>query len=1362
MKTSVSALLALSLVLISTESINAQNNPYNEVSIASPTAASLGKYADIPVNYHTGIPNISIPIYTVKEGPLSLPISLSYHAGGLKVLEPAGWVGANWSLSAGGVITRTVQGAPDERQTSSVYNQTHGYLSDSGYNKYLWIPWDNSGGSYSPNPAFNFRQEWEVFKEGRKDGEPDLFFFNFSGFSGKFYFRDDGAPVMVPEQDVKIEYSYTPGLYKSIDNFTITVPDGTKYFFGKTLDNPNDVDPVEITNPFNADVGLVQGFAISSWYLNKVTSSDGLFSINLSYTAENYSYYTISMFPIEGYSSVDAHKTVKNIVTGVRLNQITFSNGKVDFVPSSTARLDLNGTTTSFVDDANTSAKSLAEIKVSNASETDCKKFVFSYSYFEDNSSPNPPIFYSPTTDRKRLKLNSLQEQSCDGSIILPAHQFEYFTDFVPRRYSFAQDHWGFYNGATSNNKLIPTYTIDEFTEVAGANREASWPAMRGGTLKKIIYPTGGYSEFEFEPNYTWVSYTQKQWAFHFNMSAGYDGSSNPVIQYYDFTVSTNTYKLTFTNSSGGQQAFLKMWKNFGDYSQVLDVFTEPGQVYTTQLTLTPGNYKIQLQKTYAVSGQGALASFEAWTPTLIEKNETVGGLRIKTITHHDGISASNNSVTSYSYLSNGKSTGFLYSRPHYVQIIRNDIWRDIGFAFGPASCFGIVPYYGCTSCNGTATFVKSPAPIRPMETTQGNHIGYNEVKVTQTGNGYSIYKYYGSATADLNTADVSYRSVVTTSCDPNAPNFPFAPLLHEFIRGELKYEGHFNESGQALREVDYIPVYQENQVKTPAFIVSTDPSAVPPPNPPAGWNPMLATFYELVTARKIQTQVIEKLTTPGVGTVQTSSYTYFESAYHNQATRKTSTSSTGEALETKIKYAFDFRVSSCDAISSCYTDYSSAVANAAIQYNLDKSACGSDHTCKWWAWQRYIKVLSDARNTYVNCRKANYTGTTNAYLTCLTNAKNSGDNWLKPILDLQLQGQNPAIETTSWRATKLLSASFTKYDYAVGSSTGLYPNKILSLNLATPSTTFTAANTSGTSITKDSRYTDETLLKFYYGNLAEVTPKAGVTTSYIWGHNNTLPIVKAVGVDHTTLNSAYSAVSGNLSLIRGQSTLTGALLNTYVYNPFVGMTSEADPNARNTSYEYDKLQRLTLARDHDNNILKRICYGYSGQSGDCNTYYNVAQSGNFTRNNCGAGYQGSQVTYTVPAGTYSSTVDQPTANQLAQNDVTANGQAYANTNGTCSPAAQVNVQGYNTKAYSYSVKFINNETGLFYTFTLPAYTDTFEILGQIPQGTYTVEFRKITLPVSATFNVNGFTQTGGIATFTNISVTATTNAYMY
>ncbi|KAF2343094.1 DUF5977 domain-containing protein, partial [Flavobacterium tistrianum] len=63
--------------------------------------------------------------------------------------------------------------------------------------------------------------------------------------------------------------------------------------------------------------------------------------------------------------------------------------------------------------------------------------------------------------------------------------------------------------------------------------------------------------------------------------------------------------------------------------------------------------------------------------------------------------------------------------------------------------------------------------------------------------------------------------------------------------------------------------------------------------------------------------------------------------------------------------------------------------------------------------------------------------------------------------------------------------------------------------------------------------------------------------------------------------------------------------------------------------------------------------------------YKNLIASGTFTRNNCGAGGTGSTVTYTVNAGTYIAAT-QAEADALAQNDVNANGQAYANAQGSC------------------------------------------------------------------------------------------------
>lgn len=80
----------------------------------APEVASLMRYIDIPVSHFTGIPQIEIPIYTILEGTLSIPISLSYRGGGIKQNELPGIIGNGWSLNAGVTISRTVYGLPDE------------------------------------------------------------------------------------------------------------------------------------------------------------------------------------------------------------------------------------------------------------------------------------------------------------------------------------------------------------------------------------------------------------------------------------------------------------------------------------------------------------------------------------------------------------------------------------------------------------------------------------------------------------------------------------------------------------------------------------------------------------------------------------------------------------------------------------------------------------------------------------------------------------------------------------------------------------------------------------------------------------------------------------------------------------------------------------------------------------------------------------------------------------------------------------------------------------------------------------------------------------------------------------------------
>lgn len=73
----------------------------------------------------------------------------------------------------------------------------------------------------------------------------------------------------------------------------------------------------------------------------------------------------------------------------------------------------------------------------------------------------------------------------------------------------------------------------------------------------------------------------------------------------------------------------------------------------------------------------------------------------------------------------------------------------------------------------------------------------------------------------------------------------------------------------------------------------------------------------------------------------------------------------------------------------------------------------------------------------------------------------------------------------------------------------------------------------------------------------------------------------------------------------------------------------------------------------------------YANSKGSC-YYKNVLKEQIFTRNTCEPGVNGSKVTYTVLAAKYISTISQADADAKALNEISMNGQAYANVNGSC------------------------------------------------------------------------------------------------
>lgn len=508
------------LVIILTCSLSCQSqSPYvkgiTPPSYASPNAASLGKYGDIPVSFHTGTPEISIPIYTVSQGGLNLPISLSYHSSGIRVSELASWVGLGWSLNAGGVITRTVHGGPDDGYWSSsepkYSDLAWGWYRDGGIPNQI-IQCQNNGSSIPQQSLVNGPNSITVpggaanccyfyyldASRGLIDLEPDLYTFNFNGHAGKFFFDESRKIHMFPEEDFYIKP--VTDVSGKFDGWEITSSDGIKYFFGTSV-------ATEISkNDPSGSFTFRDNLTTTSWYLYKITSPNDEDQINLYYADEVYSYgnrggQSFIIKPLGGYlgNNITTTSSIPSItsVSGKRLSQITTSSGNTIINFSGSIRQDVSSEGN--LDVVNTSAQSLDVIQIS--SRVVCKNFTLSHSYpmFTGNGyclgCPNSLI------DATRIILNSVQESDCNGISISP-YSFNYNSIPLPRRYSLARDKWDFYNGA-NNQSQIPNDLVDPVIGNIGgtADRSVNSSYLQAGILTKIKYPTGGFSNFYYEPH---------------------------------------------------------------------------------------------------------------------------------------------------------------------------------------------------------------------------------------------------------------------------------------------------------------------------------------------------------------------------------------------------------------------------------------------------------------------------------------------------------------------------------------------------------------------------------------------------------------------------------------------------------------------------------------------------------------------------------------------------------------------------------------------------------------------------------------------------------------------------------------------
>jgi hypothetical protein len=942
----------------------------------SPNVAAFQKYGDIPVSAYTGIPNVSIPLYKIVSGDITVPISISYHTGGIKVSEESSRVGLGWVLNAGGMISRSVVGTDDFIASPNSYmdNTTHtqpdlvnGIGGDLGpsfsiqYGCHVSIPGFADISNYLTNaPTYDF--------------QPDIFYYNFLNYSGKYNLKSSGAAVLDKQSKINIQFLDPTG-----SSWKITTDDGTVYMFTQYETY------TDFTTP-----GTPSAIK-SAWYLTSITSPTGN-QVTFQYgTSTNY------INTIGGYSetqnpsltyhvpsnlcSMNSPSVSTTGTTGAPVKGKLYTNLYLDKIIFRTGEVRIN-----YADDRQDvqNDRRITGIQIYNYSPTGVpnllKTWQFYQSYFNGSGDQDYNLGVPVNYVSERMRLDSVKEMDPTNNSI-PPYIFNYNNSadqpaLLPAKTSFARDHWGYYNGKAGNYSLVPVFFPTQSSDAVvfaigtmGENRNTD-PMYSGMfSLNQITYPTGGNTQFQFESNdfdivksnvndHSW--YNRLPAARSVTQHIVYNGGvvDQPTTDpndiaaktldltslYTDPTSPTSSISLTaffrfnqtettcalsqfytsisfsLTNAVTGQVI------DYGDPFTNLGATTPPmstcasgvaGILFANNYTIPPGKYiwKLHMGSNVNVIADVSLTVTFMGIASALSPTDFGGGLRVKRIIENDNIGVNPTKIKRYSYgYTDGAgvqhSYGVRMARPEYAYIDRQ--YKELECDLSGAKTF--------FNANVLKVMYGSDSNVPLNGSASGSVVGYDSVSeyLGENGeNGKSLYIYKNTPDITLDYSETNYWDYTYTMY-----RYPLRPPISSTIP--------FNDNGSLLEQIDYANIngtffklkdvintyfYQTPQAQWQWYGLDIRPNGSYLITDPC------TSIDVFVYPSIVSTWVVPSTTTENyyslknIGSVLTKTTSYgYTNPTHMQLTYKTETGSNGKSKTTQYLYPADFADNQCDA----------------------------------------------------------------------------------------------------------------------------------------------------------------------------------------------------------------------------------------------------------------------------------------------------------------------------------------------------------------------------------------------------------------------------------------------------------------
>lgn len=1135
----------------------------------SPEAAALGRYVQIPVGLYTGTPRIEVPLWQLKEGDITLPMSFSYHASGHLVDQLAPRTGLGWTLNMGGVISRTIMGEADEY----------------GHGGFLQFSQNNSPETMWSGTAEEKYDRYAALMSCQ-DAQPDQFTFSVNGYTGRFAFNWDGVIVIGSDRKVKIEpLGLEPGAFNFIQGWRLTTDDGTIYQF-----EARETSQLRITeNPQYACNYLAP--PVTSWYLTRITSPTGneVFFHYESYPLQ----YRIRMSETTNHEDGTVFDFTKMRtefmrIQGQYLRQITTASGNttIDFVKGSTPRTDIPG--------AGNTLYSLAEIVARNGSNQKIKHFRQHYDY-----------------STGRLTLLGIEELPLsNASPSKPPYVFTYsgrLPDFPTNDGPvgfFCQDHWGYYNGATDNTKLTPPYR-----DFDGANRGPSF-AMKAGILVKIKYPTGGTTTFEYEPHYySYVNsealkariYIEKEFEVHHSGQNSGDTYESRRSRTY-FTIGEGADMPVFVRLIGSSSYCSSLGIGGGSMGPQSSLKTADGETiiyfahrstessYTHQidsLRLPPGTYYLEAFASNRPcenggwDSSGATISWSDPTPFFERPSYMAGGLRIQKITEHDGIDAANDIVREFNYTmiddefdSVVVSSGVIGALPRYeFPVMIND----------PAAGDAILAPLSYISRIATS--------VVSLVTTSGSPVGYRKVTVL-----------YGEEGTGGKTE--SYFTSFYEESDQISESLPFAPpSTYDYRRGLLTRQIDYKKEGNTfvpVRRIDNTYNFSDQNIEStsiPGYKVGLAISGGGPFG--AGFLDrfsMQGYVFNLGISKPVKS--VETLFENGTSFVTEQCYEYDPAL---QFVKKNAIkTSSGKEIVTEYSYPFDY-FSAPYVFDLLKARHMFPVVEKIVK---DRTPNGVDEVIG--ASFTQFSVMAD--NKILPSQQLKFSAT--SPVVSFT-PSTMGGGWP------DYQYYTPAVSFERYTVNGLPQQMTTPGDVTNSYIWG-YENSLPMAAISNAPFAHTAFTNFESSAQGNWIYDDQPGVYWVgeakTGNRSSIAPLiqfdqlgAGEYVVSLWAKSLYGNSITVNGVTQQTDGEwrRYEFIVSGPGPVHIENWNTanaiddvrlhpvGALMKTFTYEPGIGMTSATDENHQTTHYEFDQYGRLRNVKDKEKNIRTNYQYRY-------------------------------------------------------------------------------------------------------------------------------------------------------------------------